>query len=59
MQLFICYWQAEFKDVHFDRDVSCPHSAGNNFSLFTGHNIMSFQIFILVGHLKIGPDIIY
>ena len=24
-------------------------SAGNNFSLFTGH--MSFQIFILVGHL--------
>ena len=25
------------------------YSAGNNFSLFTGH--MSFQIFILVGHL--------
>ena len=25
------------------------HSAGNNFALFTGH--MSFQIFILVGHL--------
>ena len=24
-------------------------SAGNNFSLFTGH--MSFQIFLLVGHL--------
>ena len=28
---------------------SAYYSAGNNFSLFTGH--MSFQIFILVGHL--------
>ena len=31
----------EFKNYHY--------SAGNNFSLFTGH--MSFQIFLLVGHL--------
>ena len=30
------------------RNHSCHQSAGNNFSLFTGH--MSSQIFLLVGH---------
>ena len=37
------------KLVNFSGFALLHSSAGNNFSLFTGH--MSFQIFILVGHL--------